>query len=165
MVAEARQRVEQGVGQRGLVAHLEVRLGRDQGCDRVPERERCHADGARGGDEDGGDLIRGEQADHQAVQGSEGEHSEDDAGEQAPRQRAGRGGDALGAGFAEVHAHSLRVRPGSNLVCVVWQAASVMAVGHSYPHRCASGVARPSPRAETAASATMESNICPNAHA
>ena len=111
MVAEPGQRIEEGIGQCGLVAHLQVGLGRDQRRDRAQEGHRRDRDGAAGRDHDRRDLVHRNEGCHQLMQGGEGKHREHDAGEQAPRQTARRGGNAWRAGFAEIHALLLRVPP------------------------------------------------------
>ena len=85
MVAESRQRIEEGIGQRGFIAHLEVGLGRDQRSDRAQEGNGCDRDGTAGGDHDRGGLVHREEGRHRAGAGRR---------RQAPRARRRRAGAA-----------------------------------------------------------------------
>ena len=109
MIAEAGQGIAQGVGQRRLVADLEIRLGCQQRCYGAPQSERGEGDGTHRCDDDRGRLVIREQRQTEPVDGREDEHGEHGPGKKASCQTACTGGRARRAGICGIHAGRLRV--------------------------------------------------------
>ena len=130
MVAEAGQRIPQGIGKGGLVALLEVGLCRHHRRHDASECEGGHHDRGRRRDEDG-DRVVGDREQAHAVDGGEGEHAEHHGRQQPTGHPAGRGSHARRDRVVGVQRALLRVPPLGSFR-EVSQRRGRMAVGRSY---------------------------------
>jgi hypothetical protein len=129
VVAKARERVPQRVGQGRLVAHLQVGLGGDHRGDGAPQRQAADRECRRGPGRDGDEVVRG-RGQYDAMGHGEGNQRQDDTAEQTANQDDGRCRRVRSGVVVSLHAALLRVCP--RWFGEVWQRPVCVALGRSY---------------------------------